>query len=78
MRFAGQVNLDNVQAFHQDYERVPSFGVNPSQRGLKLAFPEGTTEQFYKDLNNPIKQPTVEKYIYNRHVLDNNNPFPIT
>lgn len=78
MRFAGQVSVDPIDAFYQDYDAVPSFGVRPAQPGLNYAFPEGTTEQFYKDLNNPIKQPNVEKYIYNRHIFDRNNPFPIT
>ena len=78
MRFAGQFFEDPIDQAQRNYEMVPSFGVKPAQGGLRFAFPEGTTEKFYQDLNNPIKQPNVEKYIYFRHVLDENNPFPIT
>lgn len=78
MRFAGQMNIDPVQAFLESYQRVPSFGVNPKQKELRYAFPSQTTEQFYQDINNPLKQPAVDKYIFNRHVLDADNPFPIT
>lgn len=78
MRFAGQVFTDPVEEAQKQYESVPSFGVRPAQRGLQFAFPEGTKPKFYEDLNNPIKQPRVEQYIYNRHIFDEHNPFPIT
>jgi len=78
MRFAGQVFEDPIEQFRRQYEAVPSFGVSPTQKGLQYAFPAETKQQFFEDLKNPIKQPDVERYIYNRHVLDSNNPFPIT
>jgi len=77
MRFAGEI-LNSSQNWRKQYDSIPSFTVNPFQKGLQFAFPEGTKQQFYQDLNNPIKRPSVEQYIYNRHVFDENNPFPIT
>jgi hypothetical protein len=78
MRFAGQAFEDNDTRLRREYDSIPGFGVKPLQKGLQYAFPQGTKQQFFEDLNNPIKQPGVEQYIYNRHVLDANNPFPIT
>ncbi len=78
MRFAGQVFTDPVEDYHKHYDAIPSFGVKPAQKGLQFAFPAGTNPKFYENLNNPIQQPAVEKYIYNRHIFDEDNPFPIT
>lgn len=78
MRFAGQVFEDPVEQFHREYEAVPGFGVSPAQKGLQYAFPENTKPQFFEDIKNPLNQPNVERYIYNRHIFDANNPLPIT
>jgi hypothetical protein len=77
MRFAGEI-LNPAEEWRKQYDAIPSFGVNVFQKGLQFAFPEGTKQRFYQDLKNPIKRPATEQYIYNRHVFDEDNPFPIT
>ena len=79
MKGSPQVNpLDFIDAFIQSQEKIPSFGVKIRQPGLQFAFPDNTSDKFYEDLKNPIEQPNVERFIFNRSVFDEDNPYPIT
>lgn len=70
--------LDFIEAFTRERETSPGFGVKIRQPGLKFAVPNNVSDQLMKDYDDPFKSSGVEKFIFNRQVLDQDNPFPIT
>lgn len=79
-RFAGEIfTKDPVEVMEKHFGSQPRFTVQPFQEGLIRALPEGVDlEILNKDSNNPLIRPQVERFLFNRMVLDQEQPFPVT
>lgn len=66
------------KTFLEEYESIPSFQVNPQQKGLIHTFPKNVPAKFLQDYTNPLKIPAVDHYIFNRLIHDQDQPFPVT
>jgi hypothetical protein len=76
MRFAGEQPVDEIIRFHSEYNKVPSFGVDPLQTGLEIIVP-GAIDKLYKDMRDPLKKSNVEQFLFQR-LIEPENPRPLT
>ena len=79
-RFAGEIfTEDPIEMFGEQLRSQPRFTVQPFQEGLIRALPEGVNlERLSKDTDDPLTRPQVERFLFNRMVLDQEQPFPLT